>query len=140
VPSYPGPNQATLLLNNRQGYLWQNETPPAGTQPSATTSGSLSASFELQRINQSFYPWGLSFELTFSGAPGDFEVDLLAANNDVPTSYVVFASITQAATAGVATGSYTYRYDMASNVWPKYVAAYLKTLNNSVSVTLQVTK
>lgn len=140
MPSYAGSNQANPLSNNRQVFLWQNEAPPAGVPPSSTTSGSLSCAFELQRVNQSFYPWGLSFELTFSGAPGAFEVDILAANSDVITSYVQIANIKNTSQVGVATGSYTYRYDMASNIWPKYVAAYLKTLTNAVNVTLQVTK
>ena len=37
-------------------------------------------------------------------------------------------------------GYYVGRWDMPSNVWVKYVAAYMKTLTNAVQTTLQVTR
>jgi hypothetical protein len=135
MPAYPGSGLAQLLPANRQVYMWETETVPVDTYPV-----SLSVAYQLERVPNVIYPWGLSFELTFSGNPGNFEVDILAANSDTPTSFVKIGSITQASQVGVSTGSYTYRYDMASNIWPKFIAAYLKTLANPVSVTLQATK
>lgn len=133
MPAYPGNGLAQLLANNREAFLWLNETVPASTSP-----GSLSVAFKLDRISQSFYPWGLSFEVWFSGPPGTFEVDLMGANNDIgyptPGNYVQIGSITNVNSSNVG------RWDMASNIWPKYVAGYLKTLTNAVSITLQVTK
>jgi hypothetical protein len=133
MPAYPGSNLATLLLNNRQGYFWDNETVPAGQYP-----GSLSVAYQLQRINQSFYPWGAAFELTFSGSPGTFEVDIVGANTDNPQNYIQLGKIT--AVTSYVSGYYTGRWDMPSNIWVKYVAAYMASLTNPVSVTLQVTR
>ena len=136
MPAYAGQNQAIELWNNRQYYFWNNETVTAGTYP-----GSLSVAFALQRINQSFYPWGASVEISFSATPGTFEVDIMGANNDLPGNYVQIGSITNtSATSITGTNGFVYRYDMASNLWPKYVAAYLKTLTNTVTVTAQVTR
>ena len=133
MPPYPGNNLANILNNNRQHFLWDNELIPA-----SATVGSLSNAFELWRVNQSFYPWGLSFEVAFSGAPGVFEIDIVGANTDIgypnPGYYVTLGSITTVNSSNVG------RWDMPTNVWPKYVAAYMKTLTNAVNVTLTVTK
>jgi hypothetical protein len=112
MPGYRGAGQATLLRENMQAYLWQNE-------PVAV--GELSVAFELARINRSYYPWGLSFELVFSAAPGSFEVDLVGANNDVAGNYI------QLATTDTVNGAFVARWDMPSNLWMKYVAAFMKT-------------
>jgi hypothetical protein len=133
MPAYPGNALAQPLLNNRQVFLWDNESIPASASP-----GSLSRAFELQRVNQSFYPWGLSFEAWFSGDPGAFEIDIMGANNDNAENYVELGTI--AATNHATSGAYVGRWDMPSNMWPKFIAAYMKTLPNTVNVTLQVTK
>lgn len=129
MPAYAGNNQAKLLHNNGQGFLWDNEVAPVGT---------LSKAYILERINRSYYPWGLSFEVSFSGAPGAFEIDLMAANSDIgnpaPGNYIQIGTITTVNSSNVG------RWDMPSNVWPKYVAAYITTLTNAVNVTLTVTK
>lgn len=133
MPGYSGNNLAQMLQNNRQVYLWQEENVP----PSATV-GSLSVAFEVWRVNQSFYPWGMSFEAWFDGNPGAFEIDILGANQDIgfpaPGHYVQLGTIT------AVNASFVGRLDLASNMWPKYVAAYMKTLTNAVKVSLQVTK
>ncbi len=132
MSAYPGNGLATLLDNNRQVYLWDNDTVPVNTV------GSLSVAYQLRRIDNAFYPWGLSFECWFSAAPGAFEIDIMGANNDVgyptPGNYVQIGSITAVNANNVG------RWDMASYIWPRYIAAYLKTLTNSVLVTLQATK
>ena len=133
MPGYAGNNQAKPLINNRQHFLWDNELVPVNT------TGSLSVAFELQRVNQSFYPWGLSFECQFSAAPGAFEIDIVAANNDngipSPGNYVQIGNITSV------NGQNVGRWDMPSYFWPKYIAAYLKTLSNGAAlITMQVTK
>jgi hypothetical protein len=88
--------------------------------------------------NQSFYPWGLSFEAWFSGNPGVFEIDILGANNDIgfpePGNYVQLGNINQV------NSSFVGRWDMPSQIWPRYVAGFVKTLTNAVNVTLQVTR
>ncbi len=125
MPNYTNSGQAKLLRDNTQGILWAGETVPAST---------LSIGFLLERINRSFYPWGLSFEVQFSGAPGAFEIDLMAANTDAAGNYIQIGSITTVNSSNVG------RWDMPSNIWPKYVAGYIKTLTNAVNTTLIVTK
>lgn len=130
MPAYPGAGLAAPLLMNRKVYLWQNDTVPVGTFP-----GSLSTAFQPDRVPNVSYPWGLSFELTFSANPGTFEVDIMGANTDASPNYILLGSITGTGTTTVG-GGYVYRYDMASNLWPLYVAAWMKTLPNAVNVTL----
>jgi hypothetical protein len=130
MPAYPGTAQAQLLRDNNQAFLWQLENPPVG---------SLSVAFQLERINRTFYPWGASFEVVFGGNPGAFEIDIMGANSDTKANFLQIGNITNASGSVVA-GAYVGRWDMASNIWVKYVAAYIKTLANAVSVTLQVTR
>lgn len=133
MPPYPGNNLANMLQNNRAPYLWENEIIPAGA-----TTGSMSRAFQVWKVNQSFYPYGISFEAWFASDPGAFEIDILGANQDIgypnPGHYVQLGSIT------TVNSSFVGRWDMATNMWPKYVAVYMKTLTNAVAVTLQVTK
>ncbi len=131
MPGYSGTEQATLVYENKQAYLFYNEL---------VSVGELSVAYELARVNRSFYPWGLSFEAIFNGNPGTFEIDLMGANNDLAANYVSIGNIN--ATNNSSSGAYVGRLDMASNVWPKYVAAYVKLMPNAatVKVTLQVTR
>jgi hypothetical protein len=125
MPAYPGSSQATLIRTNQQQYFWNQES---------VASGTLSHAFQLERITGTYYKWGLSVAVVFSGAPGIFEVDIMGANNDLAANFVQLGTIT-AVDAGFAG-----RWDMPSNLWPKYVAAFLKTLTNAVTVTAQVTR
>jgi len=125
MPSYPGNAQATLLRDNTQAFFWNAETVAATT---------LSVAFQLERVNRSFYPWGLSVEASFGGDPSVFEIDIMGSNSDKSTNFVQIGAITSY------NSSFVGRWDMPSNVWIKYVAAYVKTLTNAVAVTLQVTK
>jgi hypothetical protein len=126
MPGFKGTGQATLLRENQQVYLWQAET---------VVAGSLSIAFELARITGAFYPWGMSFELVFSAAPGTFEIDIMGANNDLAANYVSLGTISTVNANDVG------RWDMSSNLWPKYVAAFMKTLTNiGALTTLQVTR
>jgi hypothetical protein len=125
MPGYAGTGKAALLRENEQRYLWQNEL---------IAAGSLSIAFTLARVNRSYYPWGLSFEATFSAAPGIFEIDSMAANNDVAANYISLSTISTVNSANVG------RWDMTPGLWPRYVAAYLKSLTNPVNVTVQVTR
>ena len=130
MPGYPGNDLANLLRSNQQAFLWNNENAAAGA---------LSAAVQLERISHSSYPWGVAFDVQFSGAPGAFEIDIVGAQDDVgypnPGQYVVLGTIT------AVNSSNCGRWDMPSNMWPKFVAAILKTLTNSaVNTTLRVTR
>jgi hypothetical protein len=133
MPAYAGNGQAVLLFDNRQAYLWQNEVVPAGVYP-----GSLSVAFQLERRGGSFYPWGASVEVYFSTNPGAFEIDIVGASTDQAQNYSQIGSITVA--SSYVAGHYVGRWDMPSNVWVKYMAAYMKTLTNAVNTTLLVTR
>ena len=136
MPAYPGAGLAQLLRVNRQGFLWNVETVPAGTYP-----GSLSQGFLLERLDNAAYPWGASCEITFAANPGAFTVNILGANTDAPPNYITLGTITQASPTGqTGTGGFVWRYDMATNLWPKYVASYMTSLTNAVNVTLTVTR
>ena len=130
MSGYAGNGRAQLLRNNQQGFLFQNEN---------ATAGEISLAFQLERINRSSYPWGVGFDVQFSGAPGAFEIDIVGAQDDVgnpnPGQYVTLGTIT------AVNSSNCGRWDMPSNMWPKFVAAILKTLTNSaVNTTLRVTR
>lgn len=136
MPGYAGAGQAGFLDVNRQAFLWLNDTVAAGSVPA-----SFSLAYQIRRLDNSFYPWGLSLELSFAANPGSFEVDILGANTDALPNYILLGSITQASASGISgTGGFVYRYDMASNLWPRYVVGYMKTLGNAVAVTLQATR
>lgn len=125
MPAYAGAGQAKLLRDNSQGVMFANETVPVGT---------LSNAFLLERINRSFYPWGFSVEAKFTAAPGAFTLYIMGANTDDPGSYIQIGSIT------VVNASNVGRWDMPSNVWPKFVAGYVNGLANAVNLTMIGTK
>jgi hypothetical protein len=129
MPNYTNDSMAILWRENTQPFFWNAETVAAGT---------LSIAYQMARVNRSFYPWGISFEVTFGGNPGAFEVDIMAANSDLKANFVQIGNIT--VTNNATSGAYVGRWDMPSNMWPKYVAGYVKTLTNAVSVTLQGTR
>jgi hypothetical protein len=129
MPPYPGNNLANILRNNAQVFLWDNEVVAVGT---------LSRSFLLERINRSFYPWGLSFEVAFASAPGAFNIYILGANNDIGNPYPGYYN--QIGNINVVNSANVGRWDMPTNVWPKYVAAYVAALGNAVAMTLTATK
>jgi len=128
MPAYAGINQAQLLRENRQVFAWQNETVPA-----SAANGSLSQAFQLERVRSAAYPWGFSVEIAFSGTPGTFEVDVMVADTDNPNNYIQWTNITQVNSTNVG------RVDVF-NCFAKYVALYMKTLPNSVTVTGQITR
>lgn len=132
MPAYPGNNLADFLRNNSLRYMWDNELAPAGT---------LSRAFVLERINRSFYPYGLSFEVSFAGDPGAFEIDLMGANTDIVAYYITLGTITATNNGfGAQFTGFVGRWDMPTNMWPKYVAGYVKSLANAVAITLTVNK
>jgi hypothetical protein len=125
MPGYAGTGKATLLRENQQVYLWQNER---------VTVGELSIAFELARVNRSFYPWGLSAEVSFSGNPGTFEIDIMGANDDLAANFISLGQVT------TVNSTFVGRWDMTPGAWPKFIAGFVKTLTNTVNTTLQVTR
>lgn len=128
MAGYAGVGQAKLLRENSQVFLWQNDIVPAGA-----AVGSLSLAVQLERVRSVHYPWGFSVEVAFSGNPGAFEVDVMVADTDNPRYFIPWTNITQVNAFNVG------RVDVL-NSWAKYVALYMTTLGNAVSVSGQITR
>ena len=124
MPNYVSNGQATLLHYNEQKFLWNNE---------AVVATQLSISYQIQRIDGGFYPWGFSVEIQFSGAPGAFEFDIMGADIDASGNYVKLGSITTVNASNVG------RFDTVA-FYPKYVSGYLASIANTVSLTARVTR
>jgi hypothetical protein len=120
MPAYPGNNLAKLLYENRQAFLFLAEL---------VVAGEASHAYELRRERGASYPWGCSFQLSFSADPGAFEINIQVADTDVDTNYVTVATIDTA----------PGRFDM-TNLWPKFVRAQVGSITNAVNVTLLVTR
>jgi len=125
MPGYAGTSSAQLLYENRQAYLFQNETVAAGVA---------SIAYQLRRERGAFYPWGISLEIFFSGDPGSFEVDLQDADIDEDSHYVTVDTITAGLNA-----SFVTRIELPS-FYTKYVRVKLVTLTNSVTTSVLLTR
>ena len=124
MPNYPGTGLAALINPNKQAFLWNAESVPTGTA---------SIAFQLERQKSAFYPFGVSYELRFSGAPGTFQVDIQHADTDTDAAYVTMNSISAVNTNNAA------RVELPS-CYTKYVRAKVVTLTNAVTTTMQVTR
>ena len=125
MPGYSGTAQAQLLYENRQVFLFENETVAAGTS---------SIAYQLRRERGAFYPWGISLEFWFSADPGAFEIDLQDADTDQDSHYVTVNAITTGLNA-----SYVTRIELPS-FYAKYVRVKLVTLTNAVNLSVLLTR
>ena len=122
MPSYPGNGLAAPLAYTKQGIFWQGETVPVNA-----AQGSLSTAFMLQRVDSAFYPC----------APGTFEIDVMGAETDngapSPGNYVKIGSIATVNASNVG------RFETTA-LYPKYVALYVLTLPNAVTITAKISR
>jgi hypothetical protein len=125
MPGYAGTGQAKLLYENRQAYLFQNET---------VANGTASIAYQLRRERGAYYPWGMSLEFTFGAAPGTFEVDVQTADTDDNTHYVTLATLTNGLNS-----SNVGRIELPS-FWAKFVRVQVVTLTNAVAITVLLTR
>ncbi len=123
-PGFYVPGQARLLNAGHQYFLWQVQR---------AVAGQASVAVELERQKSSFYPWGAAIQANFGGAPGTFEIDVEAAEQDIDAAYVSIVTI-------VAVNSSNYGRAAIGFTWPKYIRAKLITLTNDVPVTVLVTR
>jgi hypothetical protein len=122
---YPGSGKATLLRPGQYLYLIQN-------QPWTATQSSIAV--QLERTKSGFYyPTGFSVEISFSGAPGAFEVDVQTSDTDQDAFYSKAAATTVANTGNVA------RIEMVS-YWALFTRVNIPTLTNAVNVTVKITR
>ena len=128
MPAYAGQGTATLINTNSQVYLFNQEV--LSSEPVA------SIALQLSRPTSMYYPWGASFELWFSGNPGNFEVDVQTADYDADSHYCTINSWINVASLNA---SYVGRIELP-NFWAKFVRAYVKSLTNPVKISLLVTR
>jgi hypothetical protein len=125
MPGYAGTARAQLLYENRQAFLFQNET---------VANGTASIAYQLRRERGAFYPWGMSLEFAFGANPGAFEVDVQTSDTDDNAHYVTLATLTSGLNA-----SYVGRIELPS-FWAKFVRVQVVTLTNAVAITVLLTR
>ena len=129
MPFYPGSAKATLL-NPGQALLFNNDRPGVGTPNKASVAVFLSRGSQAQ----GGYPFSFAVELSFSAAPGTFEVDIQGSETDTDASYCLLG------TGITAVNSSNYARFEGVNYYPRFVRAFVKTLGNDVTVTAIITR
>jgi hypothetical protein len=132
MPGYKGTGQATLIRDNQQIFLFHQE---------ADVTGTPSIALQIERINRSYYPWGVSFQLYFTDVngnpanPGTFEVDIQTSDLDEDSQYCVTN-----AWAGTPSlnASFAGRIELPS-FYAKYIRAFIASLGNPVYINLLAT-
>lgn len=123
---YPGSGKATLLRPGQYCYLLQN---------TLITAGQSSIAVQLERTKSGFYyPFAFSLEISFSGAPGSFEVDCQVSDTDQDSFYVQNSKITSGLNA-----SNVGRIEVTT-AWALFARVSIPTLANPVSVTVKITR
>ena len=121
---YPGTAKAELLHVNQQGYLLKD---------TRIAIGQASVGVQLERGNRNFYQWGAAIQVEFSGAPGVFEIDVEASEDDRNVSYVSIATI-------VAVNAFNVGRAAIGFTWPKFIRVKVVALANDVLTTALVTR
>jgi len=121
---YPGAGQAKLLNTNHSYFLFRNHRVLA-TQASVAV--------QLSRIAGRAYPFGAAIQASFSGAPGVFEIDVEAAEDDKDENYVSITTIVAVNASNVGRASIGFTY-------PKFVRVRVVSLTNDVLTTVLITR
>ena len=133
MPGYGGTGRAQLIRQNQQAFLFQRET---------NVTGHASVAVQLERVNRSYYPWGVSFQVSFTDVngnpanPGTFEVDIQTSDIDQDAQY---CTINSWAGAGSLNANFVGRIELP-NFYAKYIRAFVTTLSNPVYTTLLATR
>jgi len=132
MPGYAGAGQAALLRNNQQVFLFQRER---------VGNGEASIAVQLERINRSHYPWGVSFQVYFSDVngvpadPGAFEVDIQSSDADVGIQYCTINSWVN----DTSLNPFFVGQIQLPSFYAKYVRASVLSLTNAVYVSVLAT-
>lgn len=137
MPSYPGPANATttnttpplpnVLYPGDKQLVFNAEQPVAGT-------ASISVAFGVRPAGG---PNTVSVEGFWSGAPGNFEIDLQTSDTDADGMYQLEGTAITQASAGVNTTANTFRQEFA-NVTANFGRLLLKTRANAVNLTAAI--
>lgn len=130
MPFYPGSGKAKLINANDQVLLFNADRPGPGTPNKASIAVLLARGQQAQ----GGFPFQFAVELSFSGAPGTFEVDIQGSETDTDASYILLGT----AITTVNSSNYA-RFDGVS-FYPRFVRAFVKTLGNDVTVTAVITR
>jgi hypothetical protein len=132
MPGFGGTGKAKLLRDNQQVALFQRET---------NVTGRASIAVQLERINRSHYPWGVSFQIAFTDVngnpsdPGTFEVDIQTSDIDQDIQYCTINTF-----SGIMNANFVGRVELTT-LYAKFVRAFVKTLTNvAVYVTVLATR
>lgn len=129
MPFYPGSGKATIINANTQVFLFNNERTGPGTPINAA-----SIACQLERQKSASYPFGFAVQVSFSGAPGVFEVNVQGSEIDADANYCNLGTPITAVNAGN-----TARFEGVA-VYPKFVRVFVKTLTNDVNTTAILTR
>lgn len=123
---YPGAGQASLLRAGCQQYVFLNQS---------GANGKTSVALLLERTKTGFfYPFGASFEISFSGAPGTFDVEVQTSDTDTDANFVTISTLSSGLNS-----SNVGRIELVS-FWAKFVRVYAKTITNAVNISVLVTR
>lgn len=124
MPGYSGSGQAAVIGQGLQVHLFDHDTVSVSESSIACL---------ISRLQGSFYPWGVSYEIAFSGAPGTFEIDVQTADTDADAYYVTIASIT----TGALNAGNVGRIELP-NFWARYTRVKVVSFANAATVNLTV--
>lgn len=118
--------KASLLRAGGQQYLLQNQSGAGGKTSIAVLLERLKSGF--------FYPNGVSFEFTFSGAPGTISLEIQTSDTDTDASYVTISTYT-----GTLNSSNVGRVELTT-YWARFIRVKCTTITNAVNITILVTR
>jgi hypothetical protein len=124
---YPGDGKAALLRCGEQQQVWSNQAIVSGT------TRSIALQLEWLKSGFSFVP-RVAVELSFSGAPGTFEIDVEYSETDIGNSYVASST-----TITVANSNNYARWDLPVGNAPKFMRLFAKTWPNPVTISAIIT-
>jgi len=123
LSAYAGGNQATALDPGVQGTAFNAES----------VKTTLPASLAFAMTRGGGQPFGVSWELIFSAAPGAFQIDVQHADTDSETSYVTVNSVT------AVNANQAARVELPA-CWTKFSRLKVVSLANDVQLTARCTR
>jgi hypothetical protein len=130
---YGGTGSAKILRDNTQVFLFQKQNNPAGKA---------SIALQLERVNRSYYPWGVSFQVYFTDVngnpadPGAFEIDIQTSDIDADIQYFTISKMTGDTSLNA---NFAGRVELTS-FYAKYIRVLVATLPNPVYVSVLATR
>ena len=129
MPNYPGIGQTgSLLYQNRQGIFWSMEIPAIG---------SMSRAFQLGHCKGNGWQGSMSVDVLFATDPGAYQVDVMVADFDQLSAYVVMYSL--GGTNSTTNANFASRLALNSFVG-QFIALRMTSRTNNVACTALVSR